>query len=96
MASLLRWCQLERRGAARQPKVHRDESRTQGLHRLELIRFLQVAQTITVHHGALAYPAGAPTVRSVPEVEHRTRVRIVVLELVPQPDAFFLRKGKAQ
>ena len=31
---------------ARLPKVHRDESRTQGLDRLELIRFLQVAQTI--------------------------------------------------
>ncbi len=30
--------------------MHRDESRTQGLDRLELIRFLQVAQTITVHH----------------------------------------------
>src|SRR3954453_15978948 len=40
---------------ARLPKIHRDESRTQGLDRLELIRFLQVAQTITVHHGALAY-----------------------------------------
>ncbi|QDO88576.1 hypothetical protein FNH13_09690 [Ornithinimicrobium ciconiae] len=33
---------------ARLPKVHRDESRwTFGLDRLELIRFLQVAQTIT-------------------------------------------------
>ncbi len=32
---------------ARLPKVQRDESRTQGLDRLELIRFLQVAQT---HH----------------------------------------------
>jgi hypothetical protein len=31
------------------PEVHRDESRTQGLDRLELIRFLQVAQTSTVH-----------------------------------------------
>lgn len=30
---------------ARLPKVRRDESRTQGLDRLELIRFLQVAQT---------------------------------------------------
>ncbi len=40
---------------ARPPKVRRDESRTQGLDRLELIRFLQVAQTITVHQGALAY-----------------------------------------
>ncbi len=39
---------------ARLPKIHRDESRTQGLDRLELIRFLQIAQTITVHHGALA------------------------------------------
>jgi integrase/recombinase XerD len=28
--------------------------RTQGLDRLELIRFLHVAQTIGVHHGALA------------------------------------------
>ena len=29
---------------ARLPKVHRDESRTQGLDRPELIRFLQVAR----------------------------------------------------
>jgi len=43
---------------ARLPKVHRDESRTQGLDRPELIRFLQVAQTITIHHGALAYLLG--------------------------------------
>lgn len=43
---------------ARLPKVLSDESRTQGLDRLELIRFLQVAQTITVHHGALAYLLG--------------------------------------
>jgi integrase/recombinase XerD len=40
---------------ARLLKIHSDESRTQGLDRLELIRFLQIAQTITVHHGALAY-----------------------------------------
>jgi hypothetical protein len=33
--------------------VQRDESRTQGWDRLELIRFLQVTQTMTVHHGAL-------------------------------------------
>jgi integrase/recombinase XerD len=43
---------------ARLPKVHRDESRTQGLDRLELIRFLQIAQILTVHHGALAYLPG--------------------------------------
>jgi len=43
---------------ARLPKVHRDECRTQGLDSLELIRFLQVAQTITVHHGALAHLLG--------------------------------------
>ncbi|MFZ1285968.1 MAG: hypothetical protein WAR57_02895 [Candidatus Phosphoribacter sp.] len=29
---------------ARLPTIHRDESRTTGLDRLELIRFLQVAQ----------------------------------------------------
>ena len=40
---------------ARLPKVQRDESRTHGLDRLELIRFLQVSQTITVHRGALAF-----------------------------------------
>lgn len=44
---------------ARLPKVHRDESRTQGLERLELIPFLQVSQTITVHHGALAFLLGS-------------------------------------
>ncbi len=49
---------------ARLPKVHRDESRTHGLDRLELIRFLQVAQTITVHHGALAYLRGINALRA--------------------------------
>ena len=49
---------------ARLPKVHRDESRTQGLDRLELIRFLQVAQTVTVHHGALAYLLGINALRA--------------------------------
>ena len=34
---------------------HRDESRAQGLDRLGLIRFLQVAQAIAVHHGVLAH-----------------------------------------
>src|SRR4051794_16251407 len=43
---------------ARLPKIESDESRTQGLDRLELIRFLQVAQTLTVHHDALAYLLG--------------------------------------
>jgi len=49
---------------ARLPKIHGDESRTQGLDRLELIRFLQVAQTITVHHGALAYLLGINALRA--------------------------------
>lgn len=49
---------------ARLPKIHRDESRTQGLDRRELIRFLQVAQTITVHHGALAYLLGINALRA--------------------------------
>jgi integrase len=49
---------------ARLPKVHSDESRTEGLDRLELIRFLQVAQTITVHHGALAYLLGINALRA--------------------------------
>ena len=49
---------------ARLPKIHRDESRTQGLDRLELIRFLQVAQTITVHHGALAFLLGINALRA--------------------------------
>ena len=44
--------------------MHSDESRTQGLDRLELIRFLQVAQTITVHHGALAYLLGINALRA--------------------------------
>jgi integrase/recombinase XerD len=46
------------------PKVHQDETRTQGLDRLELIRFLQVAQTLTVHHGALAYLLGINALRA--------------------------------
>jgi len=49
---------------ARLPRVHRDESRTQGLDRLELIRFLQVAQNISVHHGALAYLLGINALRA--------------------------------
>ena len=49
---------------ARLPKIYSDESRTQGLDRLELIRFLQVAQTITVHHGALAYLLGINALRA--------------------------------
>jgi hypothetical protein len=49
---------------ARVPKIYTDESRTQGLDRLELIRFLQVAQTLTVHHGALAYLLGINALRA--------------------------------
>lgn len=49
---------------ARLLKVHQDEARTQGLDRLELIRFLQVAQTISVHHGALAYLLGINALRA--------------------------------
>lgn len=49
---------------ARLAKIHRDESRAQGLDRLELIRFLQVAQTITVHHGALGYLLGINALRA--------------------------------
>ena len=49
---------------ARLPKVHADETRTQGLDRLELIRFLQVAQTITVHHRALPYLLGSNALRA--------------------------------
>src|SRR3954452_23589475 len=49
---------------ARLPKIHTDESRTQGLDRLELIRFLQIAQTLPVHHGALAYMLGINALRA--------------------------------
>ena len=49
---------------ARLPKTHRDESRTPGLDRLELIRFLQVARTLTVHNGALAYVLGINALRA--------------------------------
>ncbi len=49
---------------ARLPKIHTDESRTHGLDRLELIRFLQIAQTPTVHHGALAYLLGINALRA--------------------------------
>jgi integrase/recombinase XerD len=49
---------------ARLPRVHRDESRTNGLDRLELIRFLKVAPTIGVHHGALAYLLGIMALRA--------------------------------
>ena len=50
--------------AVRGPKVQHDESRTQGLDRFELIRFLQIAQTLSVHHGALAYRLGINALRA--------------------------------
>jgi integrase len=37
---------------------------SRSLDRLELIRFLQVAQTLTVHHGALAYLLGINALRA--------------------------------
>ena len=49
---------------ARLPRSHRDESRTQALDRLELIRFLQVAQSVTVHHGAMVYLLGINALRA--------------------------------
>jgi integrase/recombinase XerD len=49
---------------ARLPNIHSDETRTQGLDRLELIRFLQIAQTLTVHHGALAFLLGINALRA--------------------------------
>ena len=49
---------------ARLPKVHCDESRTNGLDRLELIRFLKVAPTISTHHSALAYLLGINALRA--------------------------------
>lgn len=36
-------------------QIHTDQSRAQGLDCLELIRFPQIAQTPSAHHGALAY-----------------------------------------
>ena len=57
---------------ARLPKIHQDESRTQGLDRLELIRFLQVAKTITVQHGASAYLLGI----NAPRASEAAAVRI--------------------
>lgn len=49
---------------ARLPKVHRDESRTHGLDRLELIRFLQGSQRITVHHCVRAFLLGIHALRA--------------------------------
>lgn len=49
---------------ARLPKINNDETRTQGLDRLELIRFLQTAPTISVHHGALAHLLGINALRA--------------------------------
>ena len=49
---------------ARMPKIHRDDSQIQSLDRLELIRFLQVAQTVSVHHGALAFLLGINALRA--------------------------------
>jgi integrase len=54
----------KRAAYARLPKIRSDESRTQGLDRLELIRFLQVSQTLTVRHGDLAYLLGINALRA--------------------------------
>jgi len=43
---------------ARLPKIHAGETRTQGLDRLELSRS-PAAQTLSVHHGALALLLGS-------------------------------------
>ncbi len=48
----------------RLPTIHADETRTQELDRLEHIRFLHVAQTLTVHHGALAFLLGINALRA--------------------------------
>ena len=49
---------------ARIPKGQRDESRIVGFGRLELSRFLAIAPTISVHHGALAHLLGVLALRS--------------------------------
>lgn len=59
---------------ARLPKINSDESRTQGLERLELIRFLQVAQTLSVHHGALTYLFGINVLRASEALDLRSRL----------------------
>ena len=69
---------------ARLPKIHRDESRTQGLDRLELIRFLQVAQTITVHHGALAYLLGTPGNANANDAADQVSVLDAALAQLPE------------
>lgn len=58
---------------ARLPKVHRDESRAQGLDRIELICFLQVSQTIAVHHVALANLLGINALRASEAAAVRSR-----------------------
>ena len=49
---------------ARLPRVQRDKSRTQGLGPLERSVSSQVAQTMTVHHGALAFLLGINALRA--------------------------------
>jgi integrase/recombinase XerD len=71
---------------ARLPKIHQDESRTQGLDRLELIRFLQVAQTISVHHGALAYLLGINALRASEAAAVRIEDYRETLRFRRQPD----------
>jgi len=58
---------------ARLPRIHADETRTQGLDRPELIRFLQVAQTLMVHHGALAFLLGINALRASAAAESGSR-----------------------
>lgn len=77
---------------ARLPRVQRDVSRTQGLDRRELIRFLQVAQTISVNHGAPAYLLGINSQRAseaaAVHIEHYadTLRRHRVLHLIDKAD----------
>jgi integrase/recombinase XerD len=57
---------------ARLPKIHRDESRTPRAGPARVDPVFQVAQTITVHHGALAFLLGINALRA----SEAARVRI--------------------
>jgi integrase len=54
------------------------------LDRLELIRFLQVAQTISVHHGARAYLLGINALRAPKQQPTHRGLRVVATE-PPRP-----------
>jgi hypothetical protein len=75
------------------PRSTRMRHAPKGLYRLELIRYLHVAQTLTVHHGAFAYLLGINALRAseaaaVHIEDYQETCAATVPSLMPSTPAF--------